>query len=84
MFQFQEHSYVNVVFVPHLLLKKAVNKSKYRLVYYTIGMAYIITISHMCIWDVRVGKLIKTVSGHGDMINDMCVNFVSGGENMRM
>ena len=87
MFQFQEHSYVNVVFVPHLLLKKAVNKSKYRLVYYTIGMAYIITISHMCIytdgnkciWDVRVGKLIKTVSGHEDMINDMCVNFVSGG-----
>ena len=35
----------------------------------------------ICIWDVRVGKLIKTVSGHEDMINDMCDNFVSGGEN---
>ena len=44
------------------------------------------TDGNICIWDVRVGKLIKTVTGHEDMINDMCVNFVigngSGGEDV--
>ena len=39
------------------------------------------TDGNICIWDVRVGKLIKTVSGHEDMINDMCVNFVIGNNN---
>ena len=33
----------------------------------------------VCVWDVRVGTLVTTLTGHEDMITDMCVNFVNGG-----
>jgi ribosome assembly protein SQT1 len=32
----------------------------------------------VCVWDARVGKLVTTLTGHGDMINDMDVSFVDG------
>ena len=30
----------------------------------------------VCVWDVRVGKMVGSLSGHEDMINDMSVSFV--------
>jgi len=34
----------------------------------------------VCAWDARTGKLVGTMTGHGDMINDMSVvSFVGGG-----
>jgi ribosome assembly protein SQT1 len=34
----------------------------------------------VCAWDARTGKLVETMTGHGDMINDMSVvSFVGGG-----
>jgi len=35
----------------------------------------------ICVWDVRVGTLVSSLTGHEDMINDMCVNFVGGDNN---
>jgi len=35
----------------------------------------------ICVWDVRVGNLVSSLTGHEDMINDMSVNFVNGGNN---
>lgn len=32
----------------------------------------------VCIWDARVGKMIDSLTGHEDMINDMDVSFVDG------
>ena len=32
----------------------------------------------VCIWDVRMGKMVDCLTGHEDMINDMDVSFVSG------
>ena len=32
----------------------------------------------VCVWDARVGKLVTTLTGHEDMINDMDVSFVEG------
>ena len=31
-----------------------------------------------CIWDARVGKMVDSLTGHEDMINDMDVSFVDG------
>ena len=32
----------------------------------------------VCAWDARSGTLVRTLAGHGDMINDMSVTFVGG------
>lgn len=32
----------------------------------------------VCVWDVRVGKVVECLTGHDDMINDMDVCFVDG------
>jgi ribosome assembly protein SQT1 len=32
----------------------------------------------ICIWDARVGKMVDSLTGHEDMINDMDVSFVDG------
>jgi len=36
------------------------------------------TDGRVCVWDVRVGKMVDCLTGHEDMINDMDVAFVHG------